>query len=109
VLLKIIQFCVAVAVLGSNGAYHWTPNGYVAGLVALFAALLVTAIILESLRLGRWFLRLLKKLQRDEVSGLGAGGERPVHELVGEIGLDRGRHNHPPGECLGNAKQPRIE
>lgn len=65
-ILKLIQFCVFVAVIGSNGQYHWTPNGYVAGLVAFFAALLATAIVMESLRLYRW-LRSLKRLDQREI------------------------------------------
>jgi hypothetical protein len=52
--MKIMQFCVMVLVVGSNGMYHWTPNGYVAGLVGLFAALLATVIIVDSLRFLRW-------------------------------------------------------
>jgi hypothetical protein len=62
--LKIAQFITLVAVVGSNGAYHWTPNGFVAGLVGLFAALLVTAIIIESSRFYRWLLRSLKRLDQ---------------------------------------------
>ncbi len=57
--LKVVQFGTAVAVIGSNLKYEWTPNGYVAGLVGLLAALLVTAIIIESLRLYRWALKRL--------------------------------------------------
>jgi hypothetical protein len=58
-LLKVIQFGTLVAVVGSNNKYELTPNGYVAGLVGLLAALLVTAIIMESLRLYRWALKRL--------------------------------------------------
>lgn len=59
--LKIMQFCIVVAVVGSNGQYHWTPNGFVAGLVGVFAALLATVIIRDSLRFYGW-LRSLKRL-----------------------------------------------
>lgn len=52
--LRVTQFATAVAVLGSNSQYHWTPNPLVAGVVAFFAALLATAVILESLRFYRW-------------------------------------------------------
>ncbi len=41
---KLIQGGVVFAVLGSNIHYGWTPNPYVASLVAFFAALFVTAI-----------------------------------------------------------------
>lgn len=60
-LLKVMQFSVAGAVMGSNIKYQWTPNGLVAGIVAFMAALLATAIIVESLRFYRW-LRSLKGL-----------------------------------------------
>ncbi len=56
--MKFMQFCIMVLVIGSNGAYHWTPNGYVAGLMGLFAAFLATVIISDSLRLTRWILSL---------------------------------------------------
>jgi hypothetical protein len=41
---KFVQFSVFAAVLFSNIHYQWTPNGYVAGVVALLAAALVSAI-----------------------------------------------------------------
>jgi len=59
-ILKVIQFCIVVAVIGSNGQYHWTPNGYVAGLLALLAAFLVTLLIMGASEL--WHL-LFKKLR----------------------------------------------
>jgi hypothetical protein len=66
--LKVVQFSVAVAVIGSNIKYGWTPNGYVAGLVALFAVLLATAIIMESLRLYRWSRAALKRLNEEKIT-----------------------------------------
>lgn len=45
-LLKIMQFCIVVAVIGSNGQYQWTPNGYVAGLLAVLAAFLATLLVM---------------------------------------------------------------
>jgi hypothetical protein len=59
--LKVLQFSVAVAVVGSNIKYQWTPNGLVAGIIAFFAALLATAVIIESLRFYRWLLGTLKR------------------------------------------------
>jgi uncharacterized membrane protein len=41
---KTLQFSVFAAVLFSNIYYQWTPNEYVASIVALLAALFVTAI-----------------------------------------------------------------
>ncbi len=63
--LKLVQLAVFIFVMGSNGKWQWTPNGYVAGLVAFFAALLATTIILDSLRFYRWLLGSLKRLQHD--------------------------------------------
>lgn len=60
---KLMQFCIAVAVIGSNGAYHWTDNGYIAGGIAVGAAFLVTATITELLDLRH---RLLAKKFRRE-------------------------------------------
>jgi len=59
-LWKIFQFVVIVAVAGSNGQYHWTPNGYVAGIVAVFAAFALTAILSELFRLVSWLLKQLR-------------------------------------------------
>jgi hypothetical protein len=44
--LKIVQFCIVVAVVGSNGQFHWTPNGYVAGLAGVLAAFLATLAVM---------------------------------------------------------------
>jgi hypothetical protein len=41
---KCVQFSVVAAVLFSDVHYQWTPNGYAAGVVALLAAVLVSAI-----------------------------------------------------------------
>lgn len=55
---RVLQLGVATAVLFSNIHYQWTPNGYVASIVAVFAALLVSAIpimVADVARLGRRF------------------------------------------------------
>lgn len=107
--LKLAQFVTAVAVVGSNIQYHWTPNGLVAGLVAFFAALLVTVIIRDSLRVGGWLLRLLKHFNNQQIASRGIGRESASHELIGEIALDRRRHDSAPGDRLGNTEKPRIQ
>lgn len=56
-LLKVMQFAIVVAVVGSNGQYHWTPNGYVAGLLGVLAAFLMTLLVMG---IGNLFL-ILKK------------------------------------------------
>lgn len=105
-LLKIMQFCIVVAVVGSNGQFHWTPNGYVAGLAGVLAAFLATMLVMGASHL---FLLLKQKLGDQRLPGGRAVGQRPVHELVGEIGLDRRGHHGPPRDCLGDPEQPRIE
>ena len=94
-LLKVLQLATVVAVVGSNVAYQWTPNGFVAGLVGLFAALLVTAIITESLRLCRW-LRSLKRFNKSEILRDGINREPTAHQLIGERPLDGLGHDHAP-------------
>ncbi len=37
-----IQILIIFAVVSSNIAWHWTPNGYVAAMIGGFAALVVT-------------------------------------------------------------------
>lgn len=54
-----MQFCIFVAVIGSNGQYHWTPNGYVAGLLALLAAFLATLLVIGASDLWHFVLHKL--------------------------------------------------
>lgn len=82
-LWKLLQFVIFVAVAGSNGQYHWTPNGFVAGIVAVFAAFAVTALLSELFRLVAWLLKHLRPagLHQSHVNGspprrLGAKGFR---------------------------------
>jgi hypothetical protein len=42
---KLIQFLVVGAVVVSNAAWQWTPNGYLAGLIGWAAAFLVTVAV----------------------------------------------------------------
>ena len=65
--LKIMQFCIVVAVVGSNGQYHWTPNGYVAGLVAVAAAFLATLLVMGTREL--WHVLLHKFSNQRSSSG----------------------------------------
>jgi hypothetical protein len=70
-LLKVMQFAIVVAVVGSNGQYHWTPNGYVAGLLAVLAAFLATLLVVGICDL---FLILKKKLDHQRPPRGGAVG-----------------------------------
>jgi hypothetical protein len=66
-----MQFVIVVAVVGSNGQYHWTPNGYVAGLLGVLAAFLAT---LLAIGIGDLFLVLKKKLDQHRAPKGGAVG-----------------------------------
>jgi hypothetical protein len=66
---RLMQFSVAVAVVGSNGAYHWTDNRYVAGVLAFVAALLATVLVASILDLFR-LLRSRKQLSSKQPPSL---------------------------------------
>lgn len=104
-MLKLMQFAIVVAVIGSNGQYGWTPNGYVAGLIAVGAAFLATLFVM-GIREG--FL-LLKQFSDQRRASRRTVGQRPVHELIGQVGLDRTGHNGPSRQRLGHTKQARIQ
>lgn len=55
--MKLLQFLIAVFVVGSNLKWHWTPNGYVAGLAAFIAAFGTTVLLTDLGRLLRWLRR----------------------------------------------------
>lgn len=49
-----LQFTTFAAVLFSNAAWHWTPNGFAASFAAFIAALLVTEIVNRTIDLWKW-------------------------------------------------------
>jgi hypothetical protein len=59
---KLVQFCVFTAVLFSNIYYQWSPSGLAAGVVALLATLLVSAIPVMIEDLAALFRRLTRTL-----------------------------------------------
>jgi hypothetical protein len=61
---RLLQIAVFGAVIASNIEYQWTPNGYVAGLLAVFAAFAVTALLGELFRLVGWARQRLRLLLR---------------------------------------------
>jgi DMSO/TMAO reductase YedYZ heme-binding membrane subunit len=65
---KTLQLSTVLAVLFSNVHYQWTPNGYAAGIVALLAALFVTAIPVMFTDFLRLFRRIAEQASR--LSGL---------------------------------------
>ena len=77
--------------------YEWTPNPYVLGIVSFFAALLVTAIIIEikllPSRLSRLYRRVfpLKDEPRDEVLSLTTTFRHPRNSLEDGRGLRIGK------------------
>ncbi len=107
--MKLLQFLIIVAVIGSNGEYHWTPNGYVAGLVAVFAMLLATVLVIDSLRLLRWLLGLLQKLNHQETLSLRTIGQSTVHQLIGEKMLNRSRHDGATGKRSRDGNQGVVD
>lgn len=72
-MMYFVQICAVLAVTWASIHYEWTPNGYAVAIVAFFAALLATAIVIEIKLLPSRFARLhnrifgLKDEPRDEV------------------------------------------
>jgi hypothetical protein len=50
----LLQGAVMFAVLASNIHFHWTPNGYLAALIAVAAAWAVTRALGFVLSVARW-------------------------------------------------------
>lgn len=84
-LWKILQVSVFMGILATNIEYQWTPNGLVAGIVALLGALLATAIVSKLRDLLAWRNKLLLLNQsRQERRSLG----RKLLRNRGETGGD---------------------
>lgn len=61
---RLLQLLIVGAILTSNAYQHWTPNPYAAAVVAIFAAWLVTWLLVRAIWLGRvWKLRRESRLQ----------------------------------------------
>lgn len=58
----VLQISVAVLVLASNQQYQWTPNGYLASLIAFGSAFFVSWILSQLLLLPGRFRRLAARL-----------------------------------------------
>jgi hypothetical protein len=71
---KFIQFSVFAAVLFSNIRYQWTPSGLAAGVVALLATLLVSAIPVMISDLAALWRRLARLVHGKRAS------DRPLHD-----------------------------
>jgi asparagine N-glycosylation enzyme membrane subunit Stt3 len=50
---RIFQAAVVAAVLFSNIHWHWTPNGYLASIIGIFAAFLATVVLTRIIDLWR--------------------------------------------------------
>ncbi len=59
---KLLQLSVFVAVLSSNGYYHWTPNGFAAAVVAFFCAFGATVLLGDMFRFLAWAFHRLRPL-----------------------------------------------
>lgn len=93
-LWKLFQLAIVFAVLISNAEYHWTPNSYVAGGLAVFAAFAATVLLGDLFRLLRWSKQLLTVL-REESPRQGYLGRRygsAINEIVRKVRLHRARH-----------------
>lgn len=60
--MKLLQLTIFVAVLFSNIHYEWTPNGYLASILAVGAAFVVTVVI-DRLRTRQQFRSRHERLQ----------------------------------------------
>lgn len=65
----LLQSTIIIAVAGSNGQYHWTPNGYLASLVGVGCAMLATMAVNS-------VLELLAKLRQPKNAGNQRGLQR---------------------------------
>jgi hypothetical protein len=81
---KLVQFSVFTAVLFSNIRYQWTPSGYAAGVVALLAAALVSAIPVAIEDLAALFRRLARSLmvliRGPHLPEVKRPSDRPLHD-----------------------------
>ena len=59
---KLFQLSIVIAVVFSNIRYEWTPNQTAAGVAAIMAAAVATAIVGELILLPSRFSRLYKRI-----------------------------------------------
>jgi hypothetical protein len=96
-MLYLAQIAAVLAVTWASITYEWTPNPFVVAIVAFFAALLVTAIIIEikllPARLSRLYRRVfpLKDEPGDEVLSLPTTFRHPRNSLQDGRGLRIGK------------------
>ena len=94
-LWKLLQLAIVFAVLLSNAEYQWTPNGYVAGGLAVFAAFAATVLLgdlFRLLRLGRQKAAAILGEQRADHGEPSRRNLIGVDKIVRKIGLHRPRH-----------------
>ena len=96
-MMYLAQIAAVAAVTWAAITYEWTPNPYVVGVIAFFAALLVTAIIMEIKLLPARFARLhgrifgLKDEPGDEVLSFPPPLRHPRNSLQDGRGLRIGK------------------
>lgn len=108
-MLKVIQFVTVVGILGWNGRDHWAPTGVVAGGVAFLGALLVTAIIRDSIRFASWLHSALKRLNHKKPVSTRVVGRAPAHQLISDEFLNRPRHDGAPRQSLRNTSRRLVQ
>jgi uncharacterized membrane protein YgaE (UPF0421/DUF939 family) len=65
--MRLLQLVVVGAVLSSNVYWQWTPNGYLATLIGIFAAIIVSAFIVAVQKsLNRTATAALSQERRDQ-------------------------------------------
>jgi hypothetical protein len=67
-MIYFLQMCIMIAVLGANIYFEWTPNGFVAGLLGLMAAYVLTVL---PVALFDWAVRKLGSTVRQKSAGDG--------------------------------------
>ena len=95
-MMYLAQIAAALYVTWASIYYQWETSGYAVSVVAFFAALLVTAIIIEIKLLPSRFARLrrligLEDEPGDEIAGFPAPFRHPRNSLQDRRGLRIGK------------------
>ncbi len=73
-LWKILQYLIFAAIVVSNGVYHWTPNGYLAGLEGIACAFLFTVAANKGLELASRAFKRPRPVLREQSADKGVSG-----------------------------------
>ena len=84
--MKLFQMVVFTLVLFSNVRWKWTPNGYLASLIAMGATFLATVFVIKVVETVRWLVGLRAMPRSDR-----SGRERRAERAVGNSDLVKSR------------------